>query len=151
MKTKRKPQHEIWGEPQPMTEMNSEPKVHVWNPTRPRIWCPPGFGVDPYEQENALADAIADVAPLYVQNEVLVYLDGNKLRPVDRDVLIEIIAKYIKLPKLTNRGSESEPDWVCEHVAYEASPEMLEALLSAENWFEGNLSARLTQLENLAS
>ena len=81
----------------------------------------------------------------------MVYLDKGKLRPVDRDVLIEIIAKYIKLPKLTNRGSESEPDWVCEHVAYEASPEMLETLLSAENWFEGNLSARLTQLENLAS
>ena len=148
MKSARKapPQREMWGEKaQPPAGMNSE-KNCVWNPNRPRVWAPPGF-VDPYAEENALADMLADVAPLYVKDEILVYLDEGKLRPVSADVLREIVGKFIKLPKLTNHGSESEPDWICELVAYEASPEMLEALLDTERaWHEGALSSRVPQV-----
>jgi hypothetical protein len=147
MKPKQKvSQHDMWSEKgaQPTAEVNSEEyKICVWNPTRPRVYCPPGFGEDPYAEENALADMLADVAPLYVKDETLVLLENGKLRPVDIGVLRELVARHIKIPRLVNHGTEDAPDWACEYAPFEASESTLEALLTAENWFEGSLVARV--------
>jgi hypothetical protein len=141
------PQREMWDEKaQPPAGMNSE-RVYVWNPTRPRVYCPPGFGEDPHGEINQLADAIADVAQLFNRNGELVHLSEGKLRPIDKDVLVEIIAKYVRVPQLKNSGTEDEPRWACEYAPYTPSEEVLEALLDTERaWFEGALSSRVPQV-----
>jgi len=145
MNPARKSQRDMW--PEKGAQPTAEYKTCVWNPTRPRVYCPPGFGEDPYDQENALADMLADVAPLYVKDETLVLLENGKLRRVDKDVLVEIIAKYVRVPQLKNSGTEDEPRWACEYAPYTPSEEMLEALLDTERaWFEGALSSRVPQV-----
>jgi len=69
-------------------------------------------------------------------------LNAGALVPVTRSILLEIITKNVATPRLTNRGTEDDPNWTCVYAPLVPDEKTLRTLLTAETRKEGSLLAR---------
>jgi hypothetical protein len=97
-------------------------------------------GRDPTEDLNLLADAIAgSPADLFAQGSQIMWLkDTGELVGASRDVLLEIITKYIVTKHLVSHGDR----WQVEYHPYVPNEMTLRALLKED----GGLAQRLPRV-----
>ena len=76
-----------------MTQLLNGRQILNWQAQGPRDY-------QQWEQDIcALADAVAEAAPIYNHNKYLVWLKDGKLIPVAGTVLHEIIRQYVVTPQ----------------------------------------------------
>lgn len=90
---------------------------------------------------NSLADAVAEAAPIYNHDGMLVWLNDGKLIPVAGVVLHKIIQRYVVTPQLVNNNGT----WTCKYLPFVAPEQAVRIMLTAENRKEGSLLARATK------
>ena len=77
---------------------------------------------DVFAAANSLADAPAEYVDLFNQNGNPVWLKQGQVIPITMNTLHEIIPQHIALKELTNRGTETNPNWVVEYVPFVPEP-----------------------------
>src|SRR5262245_34907296 len=100
---------------------------------------------DVYATTNALADALAENVDLFNQNGIPVLVREGQIVPVGMNTLHEIIPQHIAFKELTNRGTDTNPNWVVEYMPYVPDSRIVRDLCSNERR-EGGLLPRLTRV-----
>src|SRR5262249_16555271 len=103
--------------------------------------------LDPYVNAftNTLADALAEVAPLYNVNGALCRLTNGKLTRINPQLLSELIAQHIAVHELVNRGTDADPNWTIEYTPLVLKPQNLTPFFTTEKR-QGSLTARVTKV-----
>jgi hypothetical protein len=105
-----------------------------------------GGGIrDPFAHFNTVSDAIAETAEIVNVNDQLLWLVDGRPHVVTGAVLTEISTRHLATKRLTNRGTENEPNLVAEFVPYTPNHYTIRALLSGERR-EGDLLPRVTKV-----
>jgi len=88
-------------------------------------------GEDPYEDLNALSDAVAKSAHIRVHEGRLVLFEAGARRILNREILAELIRSRIVTEHWVNRGTEAEPRWEIEYRPVEPDERTIRSLLAA--------------------